>query len=129
MTQILHRTALATALALGLGATTASWAQQAPPPQPPAQQQAPVNVGDQDLQTFAEAQERVAQISQKWNARAQQAKDNSPQAMQKMQQSATDEMVVAVETAGLSVQEYNQIAQAVQSDPDLQSKLQEIRSN
>jgi hypothetical protein len=47
--------------------------------------------------------------------------------MQTLQQQASQEMVQAIESTDLSVQEYNQIANLVQSDPQLREKYMGMR--
>lgn len=90
----------------------------------PQQQAAPdIDVSDDQVAAFAEAQTRVAEIGQKWTPRMQEAE--SKEAVQKARQSAQQEMVIAVENAGLSVQEYNKIARAAQADEDLRGRIQE----
>lgn len=90
----------------------------------PQQQAAPdIDVSDDQVSAFAEAQTRVAEIGQKWTPRMQEAE--SQEAVQKARQSAQQEMVIAVENAGLSVQEYNKIARAAQADEELRGRIQE----
>ncbi|MFO7781828.1 MAG: DUF4168 domain-containing protein [Spirochaetia bacterium] len=48
--------------------------------------------------------------------------------IQKIQQQSNEEMVQAVEEEGLSVQRFNQIAQAIQQDPELQQQFREMQS-
>ena len=89
----------------------------------PQQQAAPdIDVSDDQVSAFAEAQTRVAEIGQKWTPRMQEAE--SKEAVQKARQSAQQEMVIAVENAGLSVQEYNKIARAAQADEELRGRIQ-----
>ncbi len=128
--------ATSTALALSLGLSGAAVAQgggaapgqQAPggqqgqPPAAQGQQQAPdIDVSDEQIEQFAEAQARVAEIGQKWTPRLQEAE--SREDVQEARQSAQKEMMIAVENSGLSVQEYNQIAQAAQADPELRERI------
>lgn len=123
MTNLL--TAGAAALALGFSASSfaqgAGQTQQQAPQQ--QQQQAPsIDVSDDQAAAFAEAQGRVAEIGQKWTPRMQAAE--SSEDIQKARESAQKEMVIAVENTGLSVQEYNQIAQAAQADPELRERIE-----
>ena len=44
----------------------------------------------------------------------------------KIQEAAQQQMQSAVEEAGLTIEEYNQIAQAAQTDPDIDQALQQL---
>ena len=87
------------------------------------QQAAPetIEVSDQQLQQFAEAQEDLAGIQQEFSARLQEVED--PEKARDIQREANQEMTTAVEDAGLNVQSFNQIAMAIQNDPELQQQL------
>lgn len=108
-------------LALTFGVTTMAQQQQSPPPQ---QQQQEVDVSDQELEQFAEAQSEIAGIQQDFSARLQQVED--PEKARELQRQANDEMTSAVEEVGLDVESFNQIAMAIQSSPELQQKLTEM---
>jgi hypothetical protein len=116
------------ALAITLGVSGAAVAQQSGA-QGGAQggmQQAPdIEVTDEQVEAFAEAQARVADIGEKWTPRMQEAE--SSEDVQKAREQAQQEMVIAVENAGLSVQEYNQIARAAQADEELRQKIQDAK--
>jgi len=47
--------------------------------------------------------------------------------IQQIQQQSNEEMVQAVEDEGLSVQRFNQIAQAIQQNPELQQEFREMQ--
>ncbi|WP_052368122.1 DUF4168 domain-containing protein [Algiphilus aromaticivorans] len=115
------------ALAIALGASGTAVAQnQGGSAQGGMQQQAPdIDVSDEQVESFAEAQSRVAEIGEKWTPRMQEAE--SSEDVQKAREQAQQEMVIAVENAGLSVQEYNQIARAAQADEELREKIQEAQ--
>lgn len=98
-----------------------------PPPQAPQQQQAPIDVSEKQVETFAKAQARVVEIGQKWNQQVQEQAEASPEDIQKARESAHREMVIAVEAVGMSVEDYNRIAMAVQGDPALQKRVQDAR--
>ncbi len=90
----------------------------------PEAQQQQVNVTDQQLQDFAAAQAAVDQIQTQFQ---QQAADAQTQAeLTAMQQQANEQMVEAIQQTGLKVEEYNQIATAVQSDPQIQQKYLDL---
>lgn len=117
------------ALAVALGASGAAVAQQGGAQggqQGAMQQQAPdIDVSDEQVEAFAEAQARVAEIGEKWTPRMQEAE--SSEDVQKAREQAQQEMVIAVENSGLSVQEYNQIARAAQADEELRQEIQEAQ--
>ena len=119
------------ALAVALGASGAAVAQQSGAQGGGAQggmqqQQAPdIDVSDEQVESFAEAQARVAEIGEKWTPRMQEAE--SSEEVQKAREQAQQEMVIAVENSGLSVQEYNQIARAAQADEELRAKIQDAQ--
>lgn len=91
------------------------------------QEHTPVDVSEQQIETFAKAQERVVEIGQKWNTQIQAQGEATPEDIQKARQSAHQEMVIAVEAVGMSVDDYNRIAMAVQGDPALQKRVQDAR--
>lgn len=109
-------------------------AQQATPPAqqatPPAQQATPptqsaATVSDSDLNKFAKAHKEVIQIQQKYQEKLQ--GNQSQQASQEVQQKAYNEMTKAVESNGLTTQQYTEIAQKVQQSPQLQQKIQDMQ--
>ncbi len=112
---------LMTAASVGLlstgGVATVASAQDSYMPQ---QGQEQMNVTDAQLQQFAEAQAAVRQVQSKFQAQAQAVE--TEEEMQMIQQQANEEMVQAIERTDLSIQEYNEIANAVQTDPQLREK-------
>lgn len=107
--------------AAALAFSTAGMAQQQG-----AQQQPPadVDVSDAELQSFAEARTAITEIQQDYSQRMQNADD--PEKANELQQQANEEMIGAVEDTGLDVESFNTIAMAVQNDPELQQKLEQI---
>lgn len=78
---------------------------QTQPAQPPAQPQVEaIEPTDEQLDAFAAATIDIVQI----------------------QETAQKQMQSAVEEAGLTIEEYNQIAQAAQSDPEIDQALQQL---
>jgi hypothetical protein len=73
--------------------------------QPPAQPQAEaIEPTDEQLESFVSATIDIVKI----------------------QETAQQQMQRAVEAAGLTIEQYNQIAQAAQSDPDIDQALQQL---
>ncbi len=81
-------------------------------------------VSDSQLNLYAKAAEKVMDIKQDLQSDMQQA-DSADEA-QNMQAQAQEEMVDAVQSFGMSVEEYNTVARAVQKNPAMQNKLQEM---
>lgn len=126
---------LATSMAWG----TQAVAQQAKTPNPapstphsspaaqnpgPGASQSAVDFQDKDLQKFAELQKPIQDIRNDYSKRLQSTQ--KPEEAAELQKEATDKMVEVVKDAGLEVQTYNQIAVAMQSDPQLQAKIQSM---
>lgn len=88
--------------------------------QPPAPPQT-VEVSDQQLEQFADAQLQITEIQQDFAGRLQEVDD--PEQAHELQVQANEEMTEAVEEIGLSVQDFNEIAMAIQNDPELQQRL------
>ncbi|NEZ03838.1 DUF4168 domain-containing protein [Wenzhouxiangella sp. XN201] len=104
------------ALLFGMAAMAQQGQQQAQPET--------IDVSDQQLEQFAEAQVEIASIQQDFSARLQEVDD--PEKANELQLEANEEMTAAVEEAGLDVESFNQIAMSIQNDPELQQKLTEM---
>lgn len=124
-----NRTLIAgiSALALGIGASlaTASAQDAAPTPAAPgveAPAAAAPAVDDTKLKSFATAFLEVTAVTKKYQPQIESA--GSTEDQQRLQQEAGQEMVEAVNDAeGITVDEYNMIIQAAQSDPDLAQRI------
>ncbi|NBB92005.1 MAG: DUF4168 domain-containing protein [Gammaproteobacteria bacterium] len=114
--------AAALALTFGLAAV----AQEAQQEGQAMQQQQPetIDVSDQQLEQFADAQTAIMGIQQDFSSRLQEVED--PEKARDLQRQANEEMTSAVEETGLDVESFNQIAMAIQNDPELQQKLTEM---
>ncbi len=104
------------AAALMLGAPVAAQDYQMEQQQP-----AQTDVSDQQLEQFATAQLQISEIQQDFSARLQGVED--AEEAHELQVQANEEMTEAVEEAGLDVQSFNEIAMAIQNDPELQQRL------
>ncbi len=93
------------------------------------QQQQPetVDVSEQQLQQFADAQVQISEIQQDFAGRLQNVED--PEKAHELQIEANEKMTDAVEDAGLNVQSFNEIAMAIQNDPELQQRLTTMLQN
>ncbi|MFO8153644.1 DUF4168 domain-containing protein [Thioalkalivibrio sp.] len=78
---------------------------------------------DQTIDTFVDAFVAVQGIREDYTERLQDASDEGE--AQGLQQEAQEKMMQAVEASGMSVQEYNEVAMALQNDPELMEQVQE----
>src|SRR5690606_39001783 len=81
---------------------------------------------EDELKSFAEASLQVEEIGSKWNPKISEAEDKADEEV--LREQAMDEMVTAVQQKGLSVDRYNRIALAVQSDPEIARTVQTYRA-
>lgn len=95
----------------------------------PMQQQPPtdIDVSDQQLEQFVEAQVAIIEIQQDYTVRLQEVED--PDRAHELQVQANEEMTEAVTDAGLDVESFNSIAMAIQSSPELQQRLTDMLDN
>lgn len=92
------------------------------------QQEAPaVEYDSQTLQTYAAAMTEVVEIGERMQPTISEAEteEEAEEIWVEMQ----EEMVTAVEDQGMSVDEYNQITQQAQMDPDLAAEINEMVEN
>jgi GTP1/Obg family GTP-binding protein len=85
------------------------------------QQQPTKDVTEQELEKFAKAQLQISEIQQDFAGRLQGIED--PEKAHELQVQANEEMTEAVEEVGLDVESFNEIAMAIQNDPELQQRL------
>lgn len=89
------------------------------------QAQAPAqDFSDDQLQQFADASQEIATISQEYTERLNSAEDE--EAQQEVRMEANDRMVEVVEDSGLDVDTFNAIGQAIQQDPEMMQRVQEM---
>lgn len=80
---------------------------------------------DSKLQSFADAVLAVNAIVEQWRPQIQAAPSESD--AEKMAQQANEEMRAAVAgTEGITVEEYQEIAQAAQTDPQLMARIDQV---
>nr|WP_297460761.1 DUF4168 domain-containing protein [uncultured Halomonas sp.] len=96
-------------------------AQQGATTQAPATAQ---DFTDEQLQQFADASQEIAMISQEYTERLQGEQDQAAQ--QEIRMEANEKMVAVVEESGLDVETFNAIGQAIQQDPELMKRVQEM---
>jgi len=121
----------ALALAAGLVAAPAAFAEQPPASmqlaqdeqQQPAQSAQPaIQPDEEQLDSFVVATVRIMNIQQQAQQQMQAAE---PEQQEQVRAQALQEIVAAVENEGLSVDEYNGIVQQVESDPELGQTVQQ----
>ncbi|SFI22721.1 DUF4168 domain-containing protein [Modicisalibacter xianhensis] len=83
------------------------------------------NFTDQQLQQFADASQEIAQVSQEYTQRLQEAQGDQAK-QQEIRMEANDKMVSIVEESGLDVETFNAIGQAIQQDPELMKRVQQM---
>jgi Domain of unknown function (DUF4168) len=108
-----RKTLSAAVLALALAASGPAWAQTQ------------TEFTDQQLESFVVAALAVEELIRQWNPRIQGA-ENAEQAAQLREQASTELVDTINRTEGITVEEYQQIGQAAQGDPDLAARINEI---
>lgn len=119
-------TAILSAALLSSGMFAAAPSVMAAPAVSAASQQsgtAAVNFTDQQLQDFSSAAVKISEITQTYMPQLQKAGDNAQQ-HESILREANGKMIKAVESAGLQVDEFNRIGQAIQQDPSLLKRVQ-----
>ena len=110
----------AAAIAFGLSSTTV-WAQAAPAQNAQTQQIKAIQPTDAQVNQYVSAARKVEKLVQDYQPRLQAAKDEI--ARQAIIQEADEKMVAAVQSDGLTVEQYNGISVAVQQDPKLKERI------
>lgn len=90
-------------------------------PQPPAA----TEVDDTTLKAFAQASLAVEDVVTTWTPRIQEA-EGTPEE-QELRQVANQEIITAVQTNGLEIDTYNQVAQLAQANPEVATAIQRYR--
>jgi Domain of unknown function (DUF4168) len=103
----------AAALALALAASGSAWAQ------------AQTEFSDQQLESFVVAALAVDELIREWNPRIQ-AAENEEQAAQLREEANAALLETISETDGITIEQYQEIGQAAQGDPELAARINEI---
>jgi len=98
----------------------ASPTQGVAPPAPAAT----ANIPDAKLQQFVSSAQQVALLSNEYTEKLQSVQGDG--AKQELVQEANAKMAAAVESNGLTVNEFNSIGEAVESDPALAQRAQQM---
>lgn len=111
------------AVALGMMFSSgAALAQGAPAQQPPAQQQAPATpVSDAEIDQFITAANEIQVLHQDAQEKLSSAGDETQAAA--MREETERNMHSAIEESGLTIQRYQEIFAAYQSDPQVNEKV------
>lgn len=78
------------------------------------------------LEAFAVASLQVQEVNEKWMPRIAEA--DSAEQGEELRNQAIEEMTAAVRDEGLTVEEYNQIFDAAENNPEISSIVQDYRS-
>lgn len=108
-------------------------AEYAPPPQQqqqqhqaaPPQQTQQVDISDSQLETYVQASSKVDEVRNEYQQKMSNAE--SAEQAQELQQEALQQMASVVESAGLSVDEYNLIANQLQTNTDLRQRYESLQ--
>ena len=103
----------AAALAFALAASGSAWAQ------------AQSDFSDQQLESFVVAALAIDEVIREWNPRIQ-AAENEEQAAQLREEANAALLETISKTEGITIDEYKEIGQAAQSDPQLAARINEI---
>jgi hypothetical protein len=119
-------TAFAAALFLGSQAALGTESEDTTDPvgEQQSQAQPPTEVDPERLDTFVDAFVELQTIHEQVAGRLQQV-ETEAEALA-LRQEAQDRMIAAVESRGMSVDEYNQVAVLVQRDPELLEQVREM---
>lgn len=79
---------------------------------------------DGQLESFMTARAEVRDIQSEYSSRLQDVSDD--QKVAELQAEAQEKMVQAVQSEGLTVEEFNEIARKANSDPEFNERLQEV---
>jgi hypothetical protein len=87
-------------------------------------QQQAADFSDEQIAAFVEARQSVIEIAEQWEDRLQNA--DSQEELNSLQQASQEEMVEAVREEGITVNEYNMIVDATQTDPELRERVNDM---
>ena len=119
MKKSLASISLSVLMTLASGAAFAQGEAQAPTTQQTAPQT--VEISEAAVDKFIEVQQKVESIRGEYVELLQQAEDQ--QTAMEIQQEAQEKMVEKVQSSGMTVQQFNLIAQAAQQSPEIQQRI------
>lgn len=116
-------------VALALGTAGSAVAQQQGGQQqggyPPPQQQQGGEVTDEKLGQFMVAMASVQDVQEEYAGQIQSTSDGEK--AQELRQEAQNKMISAVEDSGLTVPQYNMIAERMRTDPELAERAEDMQ--
>lgn len=116
-------------VALALGTAGSAVAQQQGGQQqggyPPPQQQQGGEVNDEKLGQFMVAMASVQDVQEEYAGQIQSTSDGEK--AQELRQEAQNKMISAVEDSGLTVPQYNMIAERMRTDPELAERAEDMQ--
>lgn len=115
--------ALLAAAGLLFAAGTATAQGEAQQGAPAPQQAESIDVSEEDVENFVDAYMAVQGINQEYTQKLQAVED--PEKATELQQEAQTEMQEAVSESGLSIEEYQQIANQAGQDEELRGQIEE----
>jgi len=92
---------------------------------PALAQEAQTEFSDQQLESFVVAAIAVDEVIREWNPRIQ-AAENEEQAAQLREEANAALLETIAQTEGMTVEQYQEIGQALQNDPELANRVNEI---
>ena len=88
------------------------------------EQQQNADFSDEELQNFVELQDKIGEVREDYVSQIESAE--SEDKARELQQKAQTEMVEVIEDEGMTVEEYNAIAVAYNSNPEIQERVDEM---
>ena len=88
------------------------------------EQQQNADFSDEELENFVELQDKIGDMREDYVSQIESAE--SEDKARELQQKAQTEMVEVIEDAGMTVEEYNAIAVAYNSNPEIQERVDEM---
>ena len=89
-----------------------------------APEQKSADFSDKQLKNFVELQDKIGKVREKYVSQIESAE--SEDKARELQQKAQTEMVKVIEDQGMSVEQYNAIAVAYNSNPDIQKRVDKM---
>jgi hypothetical protein len=117
----MHNRCLSLAFILGLLVTSGAAGTPVAMAQSAAPEQQSASISDQDLKTFAGAAKEVQRINQSYVPAYQAAQTDEQR--KAIEQEAMTKMSEAVKQKGMSVDKYNQIVNAAQTNPEMARQI------
>src|SRR5690554_4707759 len=107
-------------------ASSAAFAQgEAQAPTTPQAAPQTVEISEADVDKFNDAKTKIESIRREYSELIQQAEDQ--QTAIQIQQGAQEKMVEKVQSSGMTVQQFNLIAQATQQDTNIQKHIKDAQ--